>query len=149
MRQIDYVAAVVNVDSDLAEIGAIDHLAEIGVRGVQQWGGSGDVDGFRSSANIESEIENDLRAHRNADALPLRFLESGMIDRDGIVAGIQERNLVVAVLVGNRAGGDVGLGIHDANGRSDNHGAAGIRDVAENRTTEFLGEDANAKQEHA
>ena len=58
-------------------------------------------------------------------------------------------NVVIAILVGTGAGGDVGFGIHHADLGSNDHGAGRIGDAAQNPAAEFLGGSPGAQQQQS
>src|SRR5579859_6508161 len=72
-----------------------------------------------------------------------------MIDGNVVIAGIQERNLVVAILIGKGTGGDVGFGVRHPYSGSHDHCAGGIGDTAEYSSPKLLSGSPATQEEQA
>ena len=70
--------------------------------GVEQRRIRGDLDPLGERADFERELQRDLLTDRQRDAALGQRLEAGHLDRDPVVAGIEQRRLEVAAAVGRQ-----------------------------------------------
>src|SRR5262249_3574282 len=94
-----------------------DRTALLGVLGSEQWRLSGNGHGFRSSADLQNNVDSRSLGDINSDTLLHKFGEAGGFHTESIGTGGNLSDRVVAGLSCDRLILDTSLAVHSQNRR--------------------------------
>ena len=122
-REQGELVVLAAVEGHVDDAAVVDHLALAGFDGVELQGVGGDDDVLGDGADFKGEIEFGPLIDREDDAGTSDGLEALLLDGDGVGAGLQQGNGVVAIGVGLGLSGDVGGDVGDGNACRGHDGA--------------------------
>src|SRR5262245_27762728 len=89
--EVDHVAA--QRYRGHADVGVVDHLAQVRVRHVELWRRRGHRDGLRTGADFEREVEGNLLVRGYVNALTFESLETRVLYLNVVIAREQKGDL--------------------------------------------------------
>ena len=138
------------VEGEFLNLGAVDGGSDVGRGGVDLGGAGFDADGVGDGADGELGVDADGLRGADIDVVGFGFLEAGFFEGEGVGAGGDLGEEVVAGGVGEGFAAEGGIVAGDADGGAGDGGAGGIGDGAEEgAVVEGLGEGRGGEGEKA
>ena len=138
------------IEGEFLNLGAVDGGADVGRGGVDLGGAGFDADGVGDGADGELGVDADGLRGADIDVVGFGFLEAGFFEGEGVGAGGDLGQEVVAGGVGEGFAAEGGIVAGDADGGAGDGGAGGIGDGAEEgAVVEGLGEGSGDERKKA
>ena len=113
---MDQVHGVARKQRQLHRAPLVNHLPQRGFGGIEQRRFGGHLNHFLVVADLQGEVELHLIGHADFDVILDELLEAGEFGGDGILAGDEVGQKIIAFGVGRGGESDAGFGVGRLNG---------------------------------
>jgi anti-sigma regulatory factor (Ser/Thr protein kinase) len=117
---------VTRVDGQVADELLADGLRDLRLVGIEQWSGGIDSDLRGGTCGRERAVDGEDLAYGEVEILAVDFAEGAATEDDLVVAGLQEGDVVLAVVVGGEVADRAGIGVSDDDDCAGNDGSGGV-----------------------